>query len=91
MWQGGSESNLTGGLIMTDWMNAIGFSAMTLGNHEFDWGEDGITPNKEAADFPFLAINVYRRSTNTRAEFATPSVLIEKSGIKNLDNILTIS
>ena len=34
MWQGSSESNLTKGLILTDWMNELDFSAMTLGNHE---------------------------------------------------------
>ena len=42
MWQGSSESNLTKGLIMTEWMNSLGFVSMTLGNHEFDWGEDAI-------------------------------------------------
>ena len=36
MWQGSSESNLTKGLILTDWMNELDFAAMTLGNHEFD-------------------------------------------------------
>ena len=38
MWQGSSESNLTYGQIMTEWMNHMGFSAMTLGNHEYFWG-----------------------------------------------------
>ena len=51
-WQGSSESNLTSGLIMTEWMNAIGVAAMTLGNHEFDWGEDAIEQNAALAEFP---------------------------------------
>ena len=38
MWQGQSESNMTKGLIMTDWMNELDFAAMALGNHEYDWG-----------------------------------------------------
>ena len=33
MWQGGAESNLTKGLIVTDWMNSMGFASMTLGNY----------------------------------------------------------
>ena len=43
MWQGTSESNLTKGLLTTDWMNHAGFSAMALGNHEYDWGEAPIS------------------------------------------------
>ena len=37
MWQGSAESNMTHGLIVTDWMNELDFVSMTLGNHEF-WG-----------------------------------------------------
>ena len=40
MWQGGAESNLTKGAIITSWMNAMNFASMTVGNHEYDWGEE---------------------------------------------------
>ena len=50
---------------------------MTVGNHEFDWGEDAIEENLELADFPFLAINVYDRATDTRVDYCTPSVTVE--------------
>ena len=66
MWQGTSESNLTQGLLATDWMNNMGFAAMTLGNHEFDWGEAPIEENFNLAQFPFLAINIYDRETKSR-------------------------
>ena len=62
MWQGASESNLTHGRMMTDWMNSLSFTSMTIGNHEFDWGEEFIEANAELADFPFLAINIYDRA-----------------------------
>lgn len=77
MWQGTSESNLTRGRIITDWMNSLGFASMTIGNHEFDWGEDAIEENLALADFPFLAINVYDRATDTRVPYCTPSVTVE--------------
>ena len=64
MWQGSYESNMTGGLIMTEWMNDLGFASMTLGNHEYDWGSDAIRENAAIADFPMLAINIYDRETN---------------------------
>ena len=82
MWQGSPESNLTYGNIITDWMNDLGFAAMTLGNHEYDWGEEYISQNADLADFPILGINVFDPDTNEREEYAAPSVLIERSGVK---------
>lgn len=82
MWQGSPESNLTHGNIITDWMNDLSFTAMTLGNHEFDWGEEYIEQNAELAEFPILGINVYDPDTNERETYAQPSVLIQKSGVK---------
>ncbi|MBE6547789.1 MAG: bifunctional metallophosphatase/5'-nucleotidase [Ruminococcaceae bacterium] len=82
MWQGGSESNLTKGLIITDWLNHLGAESMTLGNHEFDWGEEYISANAELAQFPLLAINVYEHATNTLADYCSPSVIIERGGIQ---------
>ena len=82
MWQGSAESNMTKGQIVTDWMNELDFSAMAIGNHEFDWGEEYVKNNAEAAKFPFLAINIYDRDTNERVEYASASVMIERGGAK---------
>lgn len=80
MWQGGSASNGTHGRIITDWMNYLGFEAMALGNHEFDWGTDAIRTNVAMAEFSILAINVYDNATGKRADFCEPSVMIERGG-----------
>lgn len=82
MWQGSSESNLTQGLIITEWMNALDFASMTLGNHEYDWGEEAIELNAAAAEFPFLAINIYDRATDTRVDYCDASVVVEVAGIQ---------
>ena len=82
MWQGGAESNTTKGKIITDWMNELDFVSMTLGNHEYDWGEAAIKENDKIAKFPFLAINVYDKSTNKRVSYADTSVIVERGGIK---------
>lgn len=82
MWQGSTESNRTEGLLTTEWMNDIGFDAMTLGNHEFDWGEEPVKKNAEAAQFPFLAINIYDRATNKQVEYCQSSVVVEYDGIQ---------
>lgn len=77
MWQGSSESNLTAGNLTTEWMNEVGFQAMTLGNHEYDWGEDPIKENSQLAQFPFLAINIYNRDDHTPVDYCQPSVLLD--------------
>ena len=77
MWQGTSESNLTHGLLATDWMNSMGFAAMTLGNHEFDWGEEPIEENFNLAQFPFLAINIYDRETNKQVSYCQNSHVVD--------------
>ncbi len=80
MWQGTSESNLTHGLMMTDWMNSLGFTSMTLGNHEFDWGEEFIRKNREQAQFPFLAVNIFNKETDELADYCQPSVTVSCGG-----------
>ncbi len=82
MWQGSSESNLTKGHIITEWMNHLDFSSMTLGNHEYDWGEEYIESNLNIADFPFLAINIYEKETNKQVDYCDSSVIIERDGIQ---------
>lgn len=82
MWQGSSESNLTRGRLMTEWMNDLGFTSMTFGNHEYDWGREYIVKNEELARFPFLALNIYEKSTDALASYCTPSTVIEREGVK---------
>ncbi len=82
MWQGSSESNLTKGFIITDWMNELDFAAMTLGNHEFDWGSEHIANNEKIAEFPILAINVYDRTTNKRVDYCEASTIVDMDGIQ---------
>lgn len=86
MFQGTAVSSMTRGKAVVEVMNYIGFDAMTLGNHEFDWGidevlkyQDGNLDNGEA-DFPFLAANIINKNTNEL--ITNPYTIIEKSGYK---------
>ncbi len=82
MLQGAYESNLTQGAVLTEWMNELDFAAMTLGNHEYDWGEEAIEANAALAEYPLLAINVYDKATGRLAEYCQPSVMVEQNGAK---------
>ena len=44
-------------------LNAIGVSAMTIGNHEFDFGLDNFLALKKSAQFPFLSSNLIWKDT----------------------------
>ncbi len=80
MWQGSVESSTNRGQLMTQWMNELDFAAMTLGNHEYDWGSSYIAENALLAEFPFLGINV--TDTNVSAPYCESSVVIERGGVK---------
>ncbi|MCI6378743.1 MAG: bifunctional metallophosphatase/5'-nucleotidase [Clostridiales bacterium] len=56
--QGTPLVNLSYGKAAMEFMNAAGYDAMTVGNHEFDWGLDNLLQNREAAQFPLLAANI---------------------------------
>lgn len=82
MFEGGYESNETNGYMMADAMNAIGFDAMALGNHEFDWGEEKLVNLIDRLDCPVLSSNVLYKDTNTRPSWAEPYTIIEKDDLK---------
>jgi 2',3'-cyclic-nucleotide 2'-phosphodiesterase (5'-nucleotidase family) len=82
MWQGSIESNSNHGAYVTEAMNEIGFDAMTIGNHDFDWGLDYLKLNSRLANFPFLGANIIDKQTNERPDFISSCTLIEKDNVK---------
>ena len=82
MWQGTAESNMTNGFIITEWMNELDFTAMTVGGHEFDWGEEILQENIGLAEFPFLGINVYSRETDQRVAYCQSSLVVDIDGVQ---------
>jgi len=88
MFQGTAVSSLTKGDVVVDIMNYIGFDAMTIGNHEFDWGVkqlcrlfDG-NPDNNETDFPLLGANICNKTTLEPVEWARPYTIIERLGLK---------
>lgn len=50
--------NLSEGEAAIDFMNTAGYDAMSIGNHEFDWGADNLENLIAKAKFPVLAANI---------------------------------
>lgn len=61
-------------------MNTIGYDAMALGNHEFNFGTDLIKKVEQEATFPLLSANTYLKGTNTNFVKATETKVID--GVK---------
>lgn len=59
--QGTPISNLLTGFLDIECMNQMGYDAMALGNHEFDFGYDLIRGRMPDANFPMLSCNVIDR------------------------------
>ena len=47
------------GRLVIEIMNAIGYDAAALGNHEFDYGLEALEARVREADFPILSANVH--------------------------------
>lgn len=82
MFQGSPDSNLLYGKTVVDVMNEIGFDAMAIGNHEFDWGIPVLKKRIAQSHFPYLAANIIEKSTGKSAPFSKPYTFFERNGIK---------
>lgn len=82
MMQGTMESNLERGQTVVRMMNRIGIDAMTVGNHEFDWGLDVLTDRTSEMEFPCLGANVIERDSGKVLSCLQPYTLLEKNGVK---------
>ena len=97
-FQGGIESNLSEGALVVDAYNALGYDALAVGNHEFEYGAlDTSTEQIDPVDmrgalkaaaararFPFLAANLIDHTTGRPVEWPNvqPSTLIDIGGLR---------
>lgn len=73
-------TNLFEGASTIEVMNEMGYDAMALGNHDFDFPFAVMKRNAGNAKFPFLSANTYFEEKYP--EFLQPSVIKEVDGVK---------
>lgn len=61
--QGDNLVNRSQGRTAIEFMNQVGYDAMALGNHEFDYGRDRLEELAESATFPLLSANTIADDT----------------------------
>ena len=77
--QGSSYVYESDGASAVELMNLAGYDACAIGNHEFNFGLDGIRALEAQAEFPFLCATVQK---NGKALFAANTVFTTPAGTK---------
>lgn len=74
--QGTAYGSMDNGHTILDIMNAAGYTAATLGNHEFDYGMDGCLSAVAQADFPYLSCNFYHEENGVPGDSVLDSYAV---------------
>lgn len=85
-FQGLPISNSSKGEDMATVMNAVGFDAMTVGNHEFDFGLDQLRRLSKQINFPIITSNVYVNGVR----LFQPSTIVDKTPGVDGDEVVVI-
>ena len=83
-WTGPAISTWFQGLSMVEVMNAMGYAASTIGNHEFDFGLDILKTRLSEAHFPYVSANLrYKRDGSTPTELGIqPYVVVDVNSLR---------
>ena len=81
IFQGTTYFNLFGGELEFRLMSDIGYDAVTIGNHDFDNGIDGLASQMHHANFPFISSNYDFSDTVLENKVITHKIF-NKGGIK---------
>ena len=77
--QGTPYFNIFKGYVEVRLMNAMGYDAATLGNHEFDNGSAALAARLKTAKFPVVCAN-YQFENRKLGKIVKPYVIIERGG-----------
>ena len=91
IYQGNTLSNLLDGWPMSAYLDLMDYDAVTIGNHEFDWGIDNVVDDDATVmdyaydgiatvnDVPVVMSNLYR--DGAPVTFTRPYVILEKTAL----------
>ena len=76
----GSLAKLTEGQLAFELMITMGYDAMAIGNHEFEYGVEILEWQKNRAPFPVLGANLFYKGTDH--PYSQAHTIIERDGIR---------
>ncbi len=81
-YQGTPEGVIDGGLPFLRAMKAVGYDAVCVGNHEFDFGVPHLVALLRDSKLPSVLANVLERKTNQRVDWVPPWRIVERAGLR---------
>lgn len=76
----GMLSFLTRGEALMEMMMSMGYDAMAIGNHEFDYGSENFSRQMNRVPFPVLGANIFYKGTNH--PYSRPYTILERNGVR---------
>lgn len=76
----GTMSFLTRGEALMEMMMVLDYDAMSVGNHEFDYGWEVFDHAITRVQFPVLCCNIHYRDSGRR--FTRPHTIVERDGVR---------
>lgn len=76
----GTLAKLTRGALSFELMMTMGYDAMAVGNHEFEYGWEEFASQKNRVPFPVLGANLFYKGTSI--PFAQPYAVLERNGVR---------
>lgn len=80
--EGSMISYMSKGVGFCKALHSLNFDAVTLGNHEFSWGQEALANMLEALDLPVVNANIEQLSTGMPMKGVKPYRIIEVEGVK---------
>ncbi|MFH1783543.1 MAG: 5'-nucleotidase C-terminal domain-containing protein [bacterium] len=77
-FHGTVEGNSSQGRAIIEAMNIMGYDALSLGNHDFAFGEENLARLAKEAGFHFLGANITKKDSTTHPQYLKP-YMIKKS------------
>jgi len=80
--EGTIETKNSKGLKAVELMNAVGYQAATLGNHEFAYGDEALKKMLSQAKFSILAANFFEKNSFLYPKNIRPYQIFDVEGVK---------
>jgi len=81
-FQGTMISNLAFGRPVVEQMNALGYAAAAIGNHEFDWTADTLAKRVHEMHFAALGANMLQVKNGKRPAWVRADTVVTRRGVK---------
>ncbi|MCU0606145.1 MAG: 5'-nucleotidase C-terminal domain-containing protein [Candidatus Edwardsbacteria bacterium] len=82
IFSGTPVGEVSKGRAVLEFMNALGYDAMAVGNHDFDQGQQTFLSLLQDAKFPALGANVVDSATQAVWPHLKPYIVVERLGLR---------